>query len=137
MPLNFVDFFSPSRFFSLRPAIDIRTVYFLLIFFGLLIAIGIVLGVLKSSKKISRLQSSVFGRYANMFLTLGIVGEVLVWFRYERVSILSARFWLFIWFVGLIVWLVFILKFQLKKVPEIMEKSKQRREFEKYLPKKK
>ena len=68
---------------------------------------------------------------------MGLIGEVIVWFRYERVYVLSARFWLLVWLIGLVVWLAFILKYQLKVIPQARAKLQKTQDFNKYLPKKK
>jgi len=59
---------------------------------------------------------------------------VLLLFRYERVTVLSARFWLAIWGVVLIGWLGFILRYQYKKIPDLHKQRQRQDEFKKYLP---
>lgn len=67
------------------------------------------------------------------FLTNFIIGLFIIFFNYEMVPLLSARFWLLFWGVGIIIWLVFVYKIIIK-IPQkkaLMEKEK---EFKKYLP---
>jgi len=134
MPLNLITFFNPDRLFHLRPSVDEGTIYFLLIFFGVLIIAAIIVKIIQSVKKQEQFLDKLYSKYFYWLLVMGLVGEVLVWFRAERVHILSARFWLAIWLVGLLVWLYFILRYQFKVVPKAKEQLDQRQTFNQYLP---
>lgn len=137
MPLNFASFFKLERFFHLQPAISLSTVYFLLVFFGILFVLAIGFKIAQRISKQDCLYKTLLQKYFVMLMVMSVMGFFLVWFRYERAYFLSARFWLLVWFVGLIVWLVFVLKYQLKVLPESRKKLQKTKEFNKYLPKKK
>ena len=137
MPLNVIKFFNPSRLFHMRPSIDEGTIYFLLIVFGALIIAAIIVKIIQSVKKQEQFLNKLYSKYFYCLLVMGVLGEIAVWFRIERVNILSARYWLLIWFVGLVIWLYYVLKYQFKVVPKAREQLTQRQTFDQYLPKKK
>lgn len=64
----------------------------------------------------------------------GIVGLLLVWFRYEQVSLLGARFWWVAVAIWLGWWAVLIAIFVFKKLPQNKMIWEQKKAFEKYLP---
>ena len=137
MPLDLTNFFKLERFFSLQPSIALNTVYFLLAIFGAVIIAGIFFKVIQKIGRGDSFSKKLWQKYHLMFLTLGVIGVILTWFRYERVYVLSARFWLLVWLLGLVFWLALILKYQIKNIPPAREKSQRTNDFNKYLPKKK
>jgi len=64
----------------------------------------------------------------NFFITL-----IFFFFRREIIPFLSARFWLGLWFIGLVIWLYFIFK-DLRKISEKKEELEKKKEKEKYIP---
>ena len=73
-------------------------------------------------------------RRINVFcLSNFIVGLFLLFFAYESLVMLSMRFLFLLWFLGIGVWLGFIIK-DLTKIPEIREKMNKEEEFRKYIP---
>ncbi len=137
MPFNLASFLKLERFLDLRPAISLTSVYFLLEVFGALVVLAILIRIIQKVSQKDSFYKSLLQKYFVMFLTMGLAGLFLVWFRYERAYFLSARFWLLVWLIGLVVWLVFVLKYQFKVVPQAREKLQKTKEFNKYLPKKK
>ncbi len=136
MPLDIINFFRSDRLFNLRPAIDPNTAKFLLIIFGVLILAGLIL-LFISRKKSEQFLKRLLNKYSSLGLVTGVIGGLLVWFRYERASFFSARFWLVVWALGFMIWLAQILRYQLKAAPEAKKKMEQRKIFNQYLPKKK
>ena len=137
MPLDLIKFFNLSYLFDLRPSIYASTVYFLLAVFGALIVLSLLMKIIERKKKSQQFLKKLFQKYFSFFLTMGLVGLVLLWFRYENAAVLSARFWLLVWALAFFLWLINIFKYQLKIVPPAREKSEQKKIFQKYLPKKK
>ena len=137
MPLNLIKFFNLSYLFDLRPSIYAGTVYFLLAVFGVLIVLSLLIKIVEQKKKPQQFLKKLFQKYFSFFLTMGLVGLVLLWFRYENAAVLSARFWLLVWALAFVIWLVKIFQYQLKIVPPAREKLEQKKIFQKYLPKKK
>ena len=66
-------------------------------------------------------------------LTNAIIGLVLLFFTYELVPFLSARFLFLLWGAGIIVWLVFIVRI-LIKIPGRKKELEKKKEFKKYVP---
>ncbi|HLD28585.1 MAG TPA: hypothetical protein VJB67_03140 [Patescibacteria group bacterium] len=136
LPLNLINFFRPSRLFSLRPAIDINTIYFLLAIFAIMVIIAILIKFFQKLKKPERLIGDLYGKYFSFLLIFGLLGVLMIWFRYERVYILSARFWLLVWGISALIYLYFILRYQFKIIPRAKKNLEQKKLFNKYLPKK-
>ncbi|MDO8669626.1 MAG: hypothetical protein Q7K65_05010 [Candidatus Buchananbacteria bacterium] len=139
MPFNFdfSRFFNSSRFFDFQPAISLDTVYFLLELFGVLLILAAVVKAIQKFSQRDSFYKTLLQKYFIMLTTMSVIGFFLTWFRYERAYLLSARFWLLVWLIGTVVWLAFILKYQIKVMPQAREKLQKTREFNKYLPKKK
>ncbi len=85
------------------------------------------------NKKKKTLYAKIWSSFYGFFLTGMIVGAFLLFFTYEGVPFLSARFWFLIWFLVHVVWLYFIIK-KLKKIPEIKKEIAGRKEYKKYIP---
>lgn len=68
---------------------------------------------------------------------MGMIVLLLVFFSYEEISLLGARFWYLFWFIGMIVWLVFILRYAFVTIPgeRVKQNTKDARSI--YLPKSK
>lgn len=79
--------------------------------------------------------SLVLEKASNLGLTIGVIGIMLFFFRQQNIFFLGWRFWFLLWFVGLIIWKARIVRFFLKRVPEIRSEQADRERKEKYLPK--
>jgi len=62
-----------------------------------------------------------------------IIGLLFLFFHYENIPFFTARFWLAVWAIGLVVWLAFIGK-KIKKIPEKRKEIEKEQEKKKYLP---
>lgn len=62
-----------------------------------------------------------------------VIGIILFFFNYERAAFLSARFWLAIWVIVMILWLRPIVK-SYRLVPLKKKEREQADQFNKYLP---
>lgn len=69
----------------------------------------------------------------NFYLGNAIIALILFFFNYELVPFFSARFWLALWAMVIIVWFVFILK-KLKIIPIQKKAQEEEKEMKKYLP---
>ena len=126
-------FFNPRHIFSIRPeAMQPRAVQTLLLIFGLLIAASIVSRVLARGK--DKLNAKGYQRLAQLFLTIGIVGYVYVFFAWQGAALLGSRFWLLILAAVTIAWLVFIIKYLIKEAPQRRQEIERKRQIEKYIP---
>lgn len=89
------------------------------------------------AQKEDLVNKKVATKFSTFCFTLGLIGWVLFFMRQTRVYFFDRRFWLIFWGVGTIVWFFFLAKYILKKAPTARKSLKERREFEKYLPRKK
>ena len=137
--INFspVKFFNLSYLFDLQPAIYPSTINLMVGFFGLILIAGMVIKIYNKINKLEKIKAKLLEKYANLLLTLGFLGLALTWFRYERINLLSARFWLLLWLMLTIIWLYKILNYQFKTLPKIKKDSENKKLLQKYLPKKK
>ncbi|MDD5043906.1 MAG: hypothetical protein PHD51_04635 [Patescibacteria group bacterium] len=84
-----------------------------------------------------RIKKIIWRKISNMLGWLGILGLVYLFFAYEGVPVLGMRLWFLLWLIGLIVWLIFIIRYAVVKIPLKEKEQAEREHFEKYLPKKK
>lgn len=132
-----IKFFKPAYLFDLRPYTTPGTIKSMLIFFAIMIAIGLAAKIFQTAKKLEKFQSKMLEKIISFFIVLGAVGLGLAWLRYERVQILSGRFWLVVWLIIAALWLYPILKYWIKIAPEAKKRSEEKKLFTKYLPGKK
>ena len=62
-----------------------------------------------------------------------MIGLILLFFNYETVPFFSARFWLGLWVIIVIIWLFFLLK-KFKAIPAKKKQLAAEQELKKYLP---
>ncbi len=103
------------------------------IFIIILIAFALVAFLIALIKRKSGIYRGFLKSLYNFFLSNAIIGSILFFFNYEAIPFFSARFWLAIWFITMLVWLFFIIK-KLKKIPLSKEVDKKEQEIKRYLP---
>ena len=127
------NFLTWNFWFSLRPgAFAGSSLKIILGFIFLLIVLSIAGGIIKK-RWAKSLYSSFWNSLYAFFLTNAIIGLMLTFFNYEMVPFLSARFWLLLWAVGMLVWLFFIYKIVIK-IPGKKARLEKEKEFKKYIP---
>lgn len=126
MNLLTLSFWFNSRPGALMPALEKGFVVFLF-----LLLIGFVVFLFLQKKK--TIFRNLFKKLGGFCLGNAIIGGILLFFIYEGVPLLSARFWLLFWLIGMGVWLFFILK-RLKEIPKRKEELEKEKAFKKYLP---
>ncbi|MFA7087910.1 MAG: hypothetical protein WC146_01065 [Patescibacteria group bacterium] len=99
-------------------------------FIILLIITSLLIAIFKGKTGLYR---GFFKRLYGFCLSNAIIGMILLFFNYEIVPFLSARFWLGIWAISMIIWLISILK-GLKKIPIIKKEYAEKEELKKYIP---
>jgi hypothetical protein len=99
----------------------------------LLIAFIVIAFFMLLAKKRSGIYRGFFKRLYTFFLSNVIIGGILLFLNYEMVPFFSARFWLAIWGITMLVWLALILK-KLRVIPIQKKKQEQDKELKKYLP---
>ncbi len=120
-----------SYWFNLRPESLIPIANKLFIVFIILLIFSAVCSLLVKRKV--KLYRRFFQRIYNFSLTNIILGLILFFFNYESLPFFSARLWLGLWAIEIIVWLLFIVK-ALKTIPKKKKKMEEEKEFNKYLP---
>jgi hypothetical protein len=79
---------------------------------------------------------SWYYRISRLLVTVAIFSYVLVWFRYERIPLFSARAWMLALLLVGLVWAIMIWR-QRNAIREAVEKRQIVQKLEKFLPKKK
>jgi len=127
-------FFNPSHLFSFRPsAMQPRAIIILAAVFGLLIILGIISRI-KVNKTKDGLKIKAWRRLFHLFLTVGILGLVYLFFAWQGIALLAGRFWLLVLGLVALVWGGFITKYLLLEVPKLRKDIEEKRKFEKYIP---
>ncbi len=121
-----------SFWFNLRPPAMLAI--FNYSFIGLLVLLLILSIVAFYYKKRKKIYKSFWLKFYDFSASNLIIGLFLWFFSWQEVPFLSARFWLIIWALLMIVWLVFIYK-HLKKIPVKLQKIEEQEKFNKYIPK--
>ena len=128
-------FLSPSYWFDLSPeplyGIILQFFFF---FFTAIVLAGIILRVLGKNRARDRYARQFFLGLAPLFFTMGVIGWFILFFRYEGIYLLGARFWYVLWIIVFGLWLGFVLRYHLKIVPQKRQHADMRREQRKYLP---
>jgi hypothetical protein len=132
-----IKFFQPAYLFDLRPFTYPQTIKIMAIFFVLMLIVGVVLKFGRKIKNTEKFEIKLLDKYSVLLISMAISGLIITWLKFERVHILAARFWLVIWAGVFVACLYPILKYQLKVVPEAKKHAKEKKLFQKYLPKKK
>jgi len=126
MNLLSLRFWFNSRPGALSPIIEKGFAVFLII----LIITFVIFLFLQKKKTIYR---NLFRRLGNFSIANVIIGSIIMFFIYESVPLLSARFWILLWVISMIAWLAFILK-RLKEIPKRKEELEKEKEFKRYIP---
>lgn len=124
-----------SYWFSQPEVAEGSTYWWFLLFFLVFFVGGIALRVVMRFTPDAPTRTSL-ARFSSLGLTLGFFGLLWLFFRQERVSFLAWRFWLVVWDAVLVVWLYTIIRYLLRRAPELREQQRERQRIEKYLPKK-
>ena len=127
-------FFNPSHIFTLRPdTMQPRALIILAVIFLLCIALAIISKIV-AKKTNDGLKLKAYRQVFSLFLTMGILGIVYLFFAWQAVTLLASRFWLLIWVVVVAVWLGFIAKYFFLDIPKTRTKIDKKKNFNKYIP---
>ncbi len=104
-------------------------------FFGFLVllfaAVFIFILIRKAGRK--SIYNRIWRQAYSFSLTNLIIGVIMLFFFYESVPFLSARFWLLAWGAGIGIWLFFIVR-ALIRIPKMKEEIAREEEYKKYIP---
>ncbi|MFH1253777.1 MAG: hypothetical protein V1664_05650 [Candidatus Uhrbacteria bacterium] len=140
--LDFFTLIKPSYWFNLAPVSygansSNITEYIVLGFFVAILLAGIVLRIVQKRYSLDRFALKMFRALTRLLVTMGILGVILLFFSFEQVRLLGARFWYPLWLIGSLIWLFFILRTYFTVAPKERVKEDLRRQKEKYLPRSK
>jgi len=126
------NFLSLGFWLNLRPG-SLEPIYqkYFIGFILFLFIITFVFWLAKFRKK--NLYTAFRKKLYSFSLINAFIGLVLLFFNYELIPFLSARFWFLLWAAGIIVWLFFIFKI-LAIIPKQKKLLKEEREYKKYIP---
>jgi CDP-diglyceride synthetase len=128
--LNFWFDFSPEPFLAWN-------FKFLELAFAVLILFGIIAKIVVIVKKKDFIAAQVAKKLAGPFLTMGVLGFLLLLMDFERAVFLSSRFWYAAWFLVFLSWLAIIVINLVKKLPARRRELDEAERLKKWLPKKK
>lgn len=131
---SFANLLSVNYWFSELTASNSQTLLIMLAVFGTMIAAAIILYFLVKAERVEKILGHGLLRLASLLVWMGILGFVYLFFRYESAAFFSRRFWLGLWVIGLIVWLVFIGRFFIKKMPQLRQAKMEQERLKRYLP---
>lgn len=117
--------------FTLRP--ETLTPLSQKIFIGFLIALAVFAFLIALIKRKNSVYRGSFKNLYSFCLSNAFIGLILLFFNYEMVPFFSARFWIAIWVIVMIVWLGFIIK-KLKNIPLQKKQREHEKEINKYIP---
>jgi glucan phosphoethanolaminetransferase (alkaline phosphatase superfamily) len=124
-------FLSFKFWFNLRPGILVTQNYVLAVF-AVFVILTILFAILKKRQAKTAYRQLWESIYSFGFYN-ALICLALLFFTYELVPFLSARFWFLLWGIGIIVWIYFLVKkFQQVKVRK--EQLAKEKEFKKYIP---
>lgn len=124
-----------SSWFTLRPAeVGGLAGNIVFGFFVGLFVIGIVSKIVAAHKTHDRYLRELGEHIGSLLLTMGLLGLLFYFFSFERIQLFGARFWYAVWLIGLIVWIVFLIRFGFKTIPVLRGKELTREQLRKYFP---
>jgi len=103
-------------------------------FFVLVLLFGVVARIVALHRTEDRYLKQIGGKLAMMCTTMGFLGIVLFFFSFENIRLFGGRFWYPIWAIGLLVWIVTLVRFIQKEVPHMRERDQKRKDQMKYMP---
>jgi len=126
-----------SYIFSMRAHISPLILKIMVVAFVLLLIVGIIIRFFVWKNRADKLRANLWRRYSNCLAVMGLLGLILAACYYELVPILSARLLIWIWLIAFIWWLVKIVNYQYKKMPQTQKQVEQKKLLTKYLSSKK
>ncbi len=137
--MNLTELYDLNYWFTIRP--DEMSLAFLigfLVFFVLVFLGTFAMVVYKKKNKdvLSKPQRKLYEKIQSACATMGVLGLLWLFFAYERVPFLSARFWVLVWLLSVGLWIYVISRYySLDMKPQIKQLAEKER-IEKWLPKK-
>jgi len=116
-------------------ALSSKVTMIILVFFALLVLAEIILRIYlsKFSSKIDKPMRKLFFKCESFLLWSSITGFFWLLFAYEGIPVLSAKYFMIIWFIIFAVWAFNISVYATKKMPLWRKAIKDKSNFDKYL----
>lgn len=119
--------------FNMRPDMPQGINQKIFIGFVILLALAaVVLFFVKGSARAGMYRKGLAAAFS-FCLANAFIGLVLLFFSFELIPFLSARFWLLLWVLSMLAWLGFIAR-SLARIPELKAQVEAEKNFKKYLP---
>jgi hypothetical protein len=83
---------------------------------------------------LSRYHQTCMFRFEKLFLTMGLLGFLWLFFAYEMIPFFSGRYWFAIWILGVVIWAYYIFYYIRYEIPAFIERDKERAAARKYMP---
>ena len=123
--------------FELQPGSEFKFMVILIVFF-LILAIGsFYLDAWIKKQPHRNAIKKLLPHFPNRLRILGIIGFVLLFFRYENIPYFAMRILLVLLLLGIISYIGYSLYKFKKHLPELLETRKKKKTHHKYLPKSK
>ena len=104
------------------------------LFIAFIIALAAAALLIAIAKSRGGIYRGFFKRLYVFCLANATIGLFLLFFNYETVPFLSARFWTGLWALIMIIWIIPVLR-NLKTIPQKKKEREQEKNLKKYLPK--
>lgn len=98
-----------------------------------LLAVEAIVFLVCKKNNVKSLYRKTWESLTTFGFTNAVIGALLLFFTYELIQFLSARFWFLVWFVEMAWWLVIIYK-RMKAIPEIKENIENNKKLKQYIP---
>ena len=133
---NFQQFFDVSYLFSSTPG----TLSTQFLYSWLVVAVGLIVATIAVRVWLRQRHTALLPAWRSWWLrasyvpvTTGVGLLVLLFFRYQRAPLLSARYLTILWLLIMAIWLVLVLRARGRVMTAAAEQAEQRR-LKKYLP---
>jgi len=100
-----------------------------------LIILGVVFKIIMMVNKLVPLRK-MWRRLGNLFITMGMLVGLSLFFTQTATPLLGARWWFLLWLLVALVWAGYITYYGIWQMPKILKADAEHKEFAKYLPKK-
>lgn len=118
--------------FKMRPGALLPVYQKAFIIFVIILGLSILVFTILEKRKKGP-YSRVWKKLRSFSLGNVIIGLIILFFTYEMVPMLSARFWFLVWGIEMAIWLFFIARVVLE-IPKKKEEIEKHKEFNKYIP---
>ena len=133
MQIDFTKLVQKSYLFEPNLPASIEAGLYLMIFFGACIVLAILLATLYRPH--NYLNKNFKNRMGKMLCTCGLLGFVLLFFRWQTLSFLNLRIWLVGLLAFFVLWLGYNLFYYFIALPKQLSVYKRQVEFQSFLPK--